>query len=594
MELDINLSNIKDIIELGIILLDNDFNIIDKNAYAEKIFKDLNKSLFEYFICDKQYNNQFKNLKEIIINVINKQTTVKNIPCFVNNNNSKKHFNICVQPLIQKENQYIFISIKENIEKDIEISNQEKFSKYNLMDLSRLKNYIENANGAYFMFDDKLNILETSDSSVLMTGYSKTELKKLTLYDITPKYHHKNIDDVLNCLKQKSNCGTEIQYIKKDNKIRYWNLEFIKISDIEIISYNKDVNDKMVMLEKLQYNSYHDHITGLYNRRYATKILYDFEKNPSYYPISIIVGDINGLKVVNDAFGRFAGDTLIKRTAKIAQDICAKDDFVAKWGGDEFIIISTNSNLDKVQDIISKIKKESEKVNNNIKLSISMGFKIKYNNDENIDEVLKSAENMMFQNKIYEGASFRSQTINIILNTLHEKNKREEQHSIRVSKICVEIGKAMNLSQNDINKLKVIGLLHDIGKIGINETILNKVGKLTDEEFEEIKKHSQIGYRILSSSNQTSEFAQDVLDHHERYDGNGYPKGAPGHKLSTMTKTLTIADSYDAMTSNRPYKNAMTKAEAIEELKRHSSKQFDPYIVDVFINKVLNNPANLI
>jgi putative nucleotidyltransferase with HDIG domain len=196
---------------------------------------------------------------------------------------------------------------------------------------------------------------------------------------------------------------------------------------------------------------------------------------------------------------------------------------------------------------------------------------------------------MMLKNKIYEGASFRSQAINLILNTLHEKNKREEQHSVRVSRICVEIGKAINLPENEVNKLKVIGLLHDIGKIGVSEAILNKMGKLTASEFEEIKKHSEIGYRILSSSPHTSEIAQDVLDHHERYDGRGYPRGKPGNKLSLMTRILTIADSYDAMTSERPYKSPMSKSEAIEELLLHSAKQFDPELVEVFINNVLNN-----
>ncbi|NLK17721.1 MAG: HD-GYP domain-containing protein, partial [Clostridiales bacterium] len=176
------------------------------------------------------------------------------------------------------------------------------------------------------------------------------------------------------------------------------------------------------------------------------------------------------------------------------------------------------------------------------------------------------------------------------INTLNEKNKREEQHSIRVSRICLEIGKAKGLSQSDLNKLRVIGLLHDIGKIGISEHILNKAGNLNEEECKEMKKHSEIGYRILSSSNQTSELAQDVLDHHERMDGQGYPNGKRGRHLSLTTRILSVADAYDAMTSERPYRKVFSKEEAIEELLKNSGTQFDANIVELFISKVLNNP----
>lgn len=462
-----------------------------------------------------------------------------------------------------------------------------------LNSIKRLKNFIDNAPDGIFVLNESARFTDCNNAAKEITGYNKETLKAMTLFDLTPPHQHALIKEAICNIKQKGSYSIECQYIRKDKKIRFWNIDFVKISDKEHISFNKDINDKMIMQEKLQYNCYHDHITGLYNRRYITKIMLDYEKTHNLYPISVIVADINGLKVVNDAFGRYAGDCLIKRTGEIIQSVCTNQDVVGKWGGDEFIILSANSNMDKVIDLISKIQKECEKNINNIKLSLSIGFKLKYNTEESFDDVIKAAENMMLQNKIYEGESFRSETINIILNTLHEKNKREEQHSVRVSRICMEIGKAMELSGNEISKLKVIGLLHDIGKIGIDETILNKNGKLSDNEFEEIKKHSEIGYRILSSSNQTSDLAQDVLTHHERYDGSGYPKGVPGNKLSLTAKILTIADAYDAMTSERPYKAAMSKSEAIAELNRCSAKQFDPYIVDIFINKVLNNTSEI-
>ena len=586
MELDnIFLSDIFDFINSGIIVLDKNFIVTTVNDYVNSNFSDAYSSSF--FDGFKSCNCQNKiNLKSIITDVFNTGNIYKNLD-YIKDDNENCYL-ISIKRITKKQEPKVVILISEN-----NLLSNHKNKNYDdiLLRISKTDSFLNNIDGSFFVLNFDGTIISATPSSTKLTEYNIDELKTFSLYDITPKYQHCSIDKALRETKENGNYTIDIQYIRKDNKTRYWSANFVKISDTELISHHKDINDKMLLLDKLQFQCNHDHITGLYNRRYITKLLYDYEKNPDIYPLSVVVADINGLKIVNDAFGRFAGDSLIKKAASIIENSTSNDDAVAKWDGDEFIIISTKSSLEYVQNLILKIKKECEESVNRINLSMSFGFKIKYNNNVNFDDILKAAENMMLQNKIYEGASFRSQTISIILNTLHEKNKREEQHSVRVSHICMEIGKAMNLSQSDINKLKVIGLLHDIGKIGISETILNKVGKLTDEEFEEIKKHSEIGYRILSSSNQTSELAQDVLDHHERYDGKGYPKGIPGHKLSTMAKTLTVADSYDAMTSVRPYKNAMTKEEAIIELKKYSSKQFDPYIVDIFINKVLNNPV---
>jgi diguanylate cyclase (GGDEF)-like protein/PAS domain S-box-containing protein/putative nucleotidyltransferase with HDIG domain len=594
MKLDsIFLSEASDIMDFGLIITDNQYNIITVNDYAKNLFKKYNyntanASQFVQALTEKERHGSLKDAAE---NIIKNGGEIKKASYFKKSGLDKGYdfFQLGIKCLKDQNDIYLIITFKE-INDDFSEANKIRESAFN--SLQRLRNFIDNTSDCIFVLDNNLKFKDANKAAEAITGYPKNTLLTLTLFDITPRHQQILLNEALSKLKETKSYGIESQYVTNDKKIRFWSVDFVKISDTEFITFNKDISDKMAMQEKLQYSCYHDHNTGLYNRRYITKLMLDYEKNENVYPLSVIVGDINGLKVVNDAFGRYAGDTLIKRTAQIIEKVCSPEDLIGQWGGDEFIIISPNSSPEKVTSIISGIKSECEKNNSNIKLSISLGFKIKYNKYETFDDVLKAAENMMLENKIYEGASFRSQAIDIILGTLHEKNKREEQHSIRVSRICVEIGKAMNLPQNEINKLKVIGLLHDIGKIGISEAILNKNGKLTEEEFNEIKKHSEIGYRILSSTNQTSELAQDVLDHHERFDGKGYPKGTPGYKLSTMAKTLTIADSYDAMTSERPYKAAMSKTEAIEELKRCSGKQFDPYIVDIFINNVLNNPAS--
>ena len=179
------------------------------------------------------------------------------------------------------------------------------------------------------------------------------------------------------------------------------------------------------------------------------------------------------------------------------------------------------------------------------------------------------------------------------MNTLYEKNPREMLHSKRVSEMCVLIAKSMNCDDDFINQIRIAGLMHDIGKIGIEENILNKEGELNDYEWCEIKKHCEIGYRILSSVNEYLEIAEFVLEHEERWDGAGYPKGLKGDQISLQARIISLADSYDAMTGSRTYKERASKEEAIEELLRCSGTQFDSEIVKVFIEKVVGGLENL-
>jgi putative nucleotidyltransferase with HDIG domain len=186
----------------------------------------------------------------------------------------------------------------------------------------------------------------------------------------------------------------------------------------------------------------------------------------------------------------------------------------------------------------------------------------------------------------------RSQTIDLIMKTLFEKSNRESLHSDRVSSICQAIASKMNFNKGNVDKMRIAGLVHDIGKIGIDDKILNKDGSLSSDERHEIERHPEIGWRILSTTNEFLELAQFVLDHHERWDGGGYPNGLKGEKIPLESRIITVADAYDAMTSGRSYRKGLDNEEAIKEMKRCSGTQFDPEIVDVFVNQVLPSNSN--
>jgi diguanylate cyclase (GGDEF)-like protein/putative nucleotidyltransferase with HDIG domain len=300
------------------------------------------------------------------------------------------------------------------------------------------------------------------------------------------------------------------------------------------------------------------------------------------------MGDVNGLKLVNDSFGHTAGDALLMKVASVMQKGCRADDILARLGGDEFIIILPQTDASGAESVIQRIKDLLiiEKVGT-IDLSVSFGYEIKQQTNENMQEIFKNAEDHLYRHKLYESLSMRSQTISLVLNTLFEKNQREMMHSKRVGEIAELIAVKLGLSEEDVRNMKTAGSMHDIGKIGIDEAILNKPSQLTDSEREEMQRHPEIGYRILSSVSEFSEIAVCILEHHERWDGTGYPRGLKGNEICLEARILAIADAYDAMTSNRTYHPALNAQEALAEIHACEGTQFDPKIVRLFTVGIL-------
>ncbi|MFT8341139.1 MAG: HD domain-containing phosphohydrolase [Clostridium beijerinckii] len=368
----------------------------------------------------------------------------------------------------------------------------------------------------------------------------------------------------------------------------YCEIRMVKCGADHVLAALRDMTVKKELEERLEYLCYNDQLTGLYNRRYYEEELksLDIKEN---YPLTIVLGDVNGLKLINDSFGHVVGDELIKKSAQIIKNGCRSQDVVIRLGGDEFVILLPKTDTYEAEKIVENINNlaKKEKIQG-LDISISFGYETKCHEDEMIQEIFIKAEDYMYKRKLFESSNMRGKTIDTIINTLNEKNKREEQHSVRVAELCELMGKNIGLPKRKIQELKNAGLLHDIGKIVIEENILNKPGRLTEDEYNEIKRHPEIGYRILSTVNEMSEIAKYVLSHHEMWNGEGYPKGIKDIDIPFESRIISIVDAYDAMTSERPYRKALSEEFAIEELKRNSGIQFDPELVNLFIEKVLN------
>jgi diguanylate cyclase (GGDEF)-like protein/PAS domain S-box-containing protein/putative nucleotidyltransferase with HDIG domain len=350
-----------------------------------------------------------------------------------------------------------------------------------------------------------------------------------------------------------------------------------------------DVSESRAKQKQIEYLSYQDILTGAYNRVYYEKKMNELEADKDA-DLSLMIIDVNGLKLTNDAFGHQVGDRLLIKVVESIKQSIRAEDLVFRIGGDEFVVILANAKSSEVEHVFTRFLRaiESEKMMN-IPISVSIGWGIKQSSDEKMETVFKNAEDMMYRHKASDNKSLRHQTIQLIMKTLFEKNPREEAHSKRVSNICLRIGEKMGLDASRLKDLHTAGLLHDIGKISVENNYLDKAGPLNEEEWNAIRKHPQIGHSILSSVNDYAPLADIVLSHHERWDGKGYPNGLSKEEIPLEARVIAVADAYDAMTSDRSYRKALELAEVVEEFKRCAGTQFDPEVVKLFLQEVLND-----
>lgn len=351
--------------------------------------------------------------------------------------------------------------------------------------------------------------------------------------------------------------------------------------------YIGDVTEKKKYEMEIEYLSYHDQLTGVKNRRYFDEALITYDE-PCYYPLALIVVDINGLKLTNDAFGHLVGDRLlIEATMTLKREIRGKDT-VARIGGDEFVIIMPNTSRDEAILLSERLSQLfHDKAIEGLPISASFGEAVKVDDSLSISEVFNLAEDRMYHHKVSEKQSRRHYSIQLIMRTLYEKIPREEAHSQRVAELSRQLGQAMNFTSAEVNELVTAATLHDIGKVAISNEILDKPGMLTEAEWREIKRHPEVSYNILSTVPEYGPLSEIVLAHHERWDGKGYPKGISGEQIPLAARIISIADTFDVMVTGRPYRKAKTLDEALAVIEEEAGRQFDPELVEVFFKKVV-------
>lgn len=358
--------------------------------------------------------------------------------------------------------------------------------------------------------------------------------------------------------------------------------------EIEIVGVSRNIEERKKNEEEILYLSYYDQLTGLYNRRFYEEELRRLN-TPRNLPITIIMADVDGLKLANDAFGHQFGDRLLQTAADIIKSESRSDDIIARTGGDEFIILLPKTSSAGAEIIVNRIRNKIAATKlDGMNVSVSFGYASKINPEDKMEKVFAQAEDRMYRRKLLDSNITKSDTIKMIAKSLREKDCHEQAHSERVSEICRNIGLAMEFAANEISELELLGKMHDIGMIGMSEAIINKPTNLDPDEWLEMKRHPEIGYQILRSVSEYAQIAEYVLCHHERIDGNGYPRNLKTDQIPIQSKILSIAEAYDSMTGISTYRKPFSTLEAINELRAHSNTQFDERIVGVFVDKVIS------
>ncbi len=436
--------------------------------------------------------------------------------------------------------------------------------------------------------DSEGNILEVNERLCEITGFAEEELVGSNVLDVLtpPEYREearRNIEMVIE--------GKDLEFTgdgrRKNGESYKVHLNETRVKlprgGEGILSIQMDITELKEKEERLKYLSYHDGLTGLYNRSYIEEEMKRLD-TVRQLPISLIMCDVNGMKIINDTYGHRKGDELLNEVAEILKGVTRDEDIVSRWAGDEFVILLPRTEAKMAENIVARIERACEGAQfEDIPITLGIGIATKRDSDEKFEDVLIRADEKMYKDKLTKVNSAENRLLQNMLNTLAAKSAETKEHAMRMTELAHKLGDKAGLSGEQLNRLSLLATLHDIGKTTISQDILTKPEGLTDEEWQIIKEHPERGHTIITATDDFAHISREVLHHHECWDGSGYPEGLKEDDIPLLSRMISIVDAYDVMTTGRPYKEPMSQKEALEEIKDCAGSQFDPELAELFV-----------
>jgi diguanylate cyclase (GGDEF)-like protein len=354
-----------------------------------------------------------------------------------------------------------------------------------------------------------------------------------------------------------------------------------------------------------------DELTQLQNRRFFyQEIERELELAARFKrPLSILMMDVDDLKLINDEFGHQVGDIVLRAFGRVMNQEVGEQDITARIGGDEFAVIMPGADRREADKLAWKIwealSKEPicETEHASIYLGVSIGTGGYPWGGNTLDEIIHWADTKLYANKL-ERKGFKHQqdgvpdddtrlvgaVVDVLSSALEIRDRMTHRHARRVARMSAFVARELKLPEDQVLEVEYAAALHDIGKIGVADGILRKADILDHDEWQEMKRHSELGYQILNGIDFLRSAAEIVYAHHERWDGTGYPRGLKEDEIPMGARVFSVVDAYDAMMSRRPYREAMSQDDALEEIMRNSGSQFDPRVVSAFLKMIRTNP----
>ena len=368
-------------------------------------------------------------------------------------------------------------------------------------------------------------------------------------------------------------------------KLEHYEARLVASGEEEILAICRNITDRKAMEEEMKRLSLHDSLTGLYNRAFFEEQMKRLQTVRDA-GAGLIVCDVDGLKIVNDSLGHAMGDIILKAVATILRDSFRTGDLVARIGGDEFAVLIPAATTLEFEAACRRIRDKVDKYNTDnstVPISLSLGFAVSHPGAADMNALFKEADNNMYREKLHRQQSARSSIVQALMKALEARDFITEGHGDRLGDLVDTFARSLGLPENAVADLRLLARFHDIGKVGIPDSILFKADRLTDEEWLIMRRHCEIGYRIAMSAPDLAPIADWILRHQEWWNGQGYPLGIAGQDIPLACRILALADAYDAMTNDRPYRKAMTHEEARAAIRECAGSQFDPHLATLFL-----------